>query len=312
VNATQFQLELASGLSLHIHRWLPDGPVRAVLQITHGMAEHGARYARLAQALTDAGFAVYAIDLPGHGQTARDAGELGHFADDDGWRLALNAIAALRAQLEHEQAGKPLFMLGHSMGSFLMQTHVVEQGAGLAGVILSATSGDLGPLRVVGLNLLRIEKLLMGGRHRSALAEALSFKTFNKAFAPNRTESDWLSRDVAEVDKYLADPRCGFRCSVGLWISLLNHGGQLRDPARLARIPRNLPILMIAGEQDPVTRGAKGPRALEQAYRASGIRNVSVNMYAGARHELLNETCRDQVTTDLRDWLVNHLPNAES
>ena len=193
----QFQFTLSDGGSANVHCWLPDQKAIAVVQIIHGMAEHGGRYARFAQALTDAGLAAYAQDLPGHGRTARAPDELGHFADRDGWSLALAHINQLRQHIEHEQRNLPLFVLGHSMGSFLLQDYLVEHGRGLAGAIFSAASGDVGPLRVIGLGLLRAESLWYGRRHRSALAELMSFREFNRRYKPARTDFDWLSRPLA-------------------------------------------------------------------------------------------------------------------
>ena len=307
-----FQLQAPDGRAIHVYRWLPPGPVRATLLVAHGMAEHGARYARLAGVLNGAGWAVYALDWPGHGRSVRSPDELGHFADRDGWNHALDMLHRVRLQAGQEQAGKPLFLFGHSMGSFLSQHYLVEHGEGLAGAILSATTGDMGPTRAAGAVLLKLEGMLLGVRHRSALAEALSFKAFNKKFdkpgAPARTPADWLSRDAAEVDQYVADPLCGFRCSAGLWASLLGAGASLRDAQRLSRIPKALPVLLIAGSEDAVSGGARGPELLAQAYRSAGLNDVTVKIYAGGRHELLNEIpqCRDQVTADLLDWLGQH------
>ncbi len=305
-----FQLQAPDGRAIHVHRWLPPGPVRATLLVAHGMAEHGLRYARLAQALNDAGWAVYALDWPGHGRSVRSPEELGHFADRDGWRYALGVLHQVRLQAAQEQAGKPLFLFGHSMGSLLSQYYMVEYGEGLTGVVLSATTGDMGAARAAGAVLLKLEGMLLGVRHRSALAEALSFKAFNRKFAPARTPADWLSRDAAEVDKYVADPLCGFRCSAALWSSLLTAGASLRDPRRLSRIPKALPVLLIAGSDDAVSGGAPGPGVLAQAYSSAGLNDVTVKIYQGGRHELLNEIpqCRDQVAAELLDWLGQHLP----
>lgn len=302
----QFQHPLIGDGHAHIHRWLPDGDVRAVVQVVHGMAEHGGRYARLAQALTAAGYAVVAQDLPGHGRSVPSVPHLGHVADRGGWRITLDAINGVREWIKHELHDPPIFMLGHSMGSFLLQQDVTEHGHTIVGAIFSASSGDLGLLRGVGLNLLRIEALWSGLRHRSALAERLSFAEFNRQFKPNRTAFDWLSRDAAEVDRYIKDELCGFRCSCALWMDLLHACGSLTDTQRLAQIPKHLPILIINGDHDAATRGAAGPRALEGHYRAANLDDVSLRIYKGARHELLNETCRDEVTRDLLRWLEQH------
>lgn len=298
-----FHQPLALGGTAYVHRWLPDGEIRAVVQVVHGMAEHGGRYARLARALTAQGYAVFAQDLPGHGRSVPSVEHLGHVADHGGWRISLDAINSVREAIRSELHDPPIYMLGHSMGSFLLQHDVVEHGHKMVGAIFSATSGDLGPLRGIGLNLLRLEALWSGLRHRSALAERLSFTEFNKQFKPNRTAFDWLSRDEAEVDQYIKDELCGFRCSCALWMDLLRNCGALGDAGRLAKIPQQLPVLIINGSRDAATRGDLGPRALEGHYRAANLDDVSLRIYADARHELLNETCRDEVTQDVLNWL---------
>lgn len=303
MHSSQFQLDWNGQRRAHVYAWLPSKDVRACLQIVHGMAEHGARYARLGAFLAARGVAVYAQDLPGHGRSIAYAEDLGHDADHDGWTRTLDAIHALREHIAREHPGLPLFPLGHSRGSFLLQHYLFAHGDGLAGAILSASCADLGPLRAVGLLLMRIEARLRGPAHRSALAEALTFKDFNRRFKPARTDFDWLSRDPEEVDKYVDDPLCGFRCSSAMWTELLTAGGQLRDPARLARIPKTLSVLLINGTADPACRGEGGARGLEYNYRAAGLSDVTLQLYHDARHELLNDTCRDQVMEALHRWL---------
>jgi alpha-beta hydrolase superfamily lysophospholipase len=150
---------------------------------------------------------------------------------------------------------------------------------------------------------MRAEAALLGPRHPSALAEALTFGSFNKAFQPARTPFDWLSRDPAEVDAYIADPCCGFLCSAALWSDLFTAGAPLLNHARLCRIPKTLPILLICGDCDPVSAGVKGPRQLADAYRAAGVQRVEVKAYAEGRHELLNDVCREQTTADMLAWM---------
>lgn len=310
MQASEFRQRLAGGVNARVHRWLPDSaPPRGIVQIVHGMAEHGARYARLAGALTAAGYGVYVHDLPGHGP---DAEPRGHFADRRGWRLAVATVRDVQRLAQKEHGKAPVFVLGHSMGSFLLQHYVADFGGTLCGAIFSATSGDLGPLRAVGLALIRAEAVVFGRRHPSVIGEALSFKAFNRGFKPARTGFEWLSRDEAEVDRYVNDPYCGFRCSTGLWIDLLSAAGRFGAPERLRRIPATLPVLMIAGSEDPVSKGETGPRSLERLYRQAGLRDVTVQVYQGARHELFNDTCRDQVTADLVAWLDGRVASAKS
>jgi alpha-beta hydrolase superfamily lysophospholipase len=302
LQSTEFQHRFAGGSHALVRCWRPDGATRGVVQVIHGMAEHSGRYARLAECLTADGFAVYAHDLPGHGPQA-DPAARGHFADRRGWRVALSSIREVTRVAQREQGGKPLFMLGHSMGSFLLQHYVADSGNQLAGAIFSATTAEWGTARTVALGLIRVEAMVYGRRHPSVVGEAISFRTFNRKFQPARTGFDWLSRDAAEVDKYVADPHCGYRCTTGLWIDLFEAGAKLIAPARLRRIPKTLPILMIAGAMDPVSEGARGPQALERAYVGVGLRDVTTKIYADGRHELFNDTCRDEVTRDLLAWL---------
>jgi alpha-beta hydrolase superfamily lysophospholipase len=303
VSATDFQLKVQGDTVAFVRAWVPPTPPRAAIQIVHGLAEHSGRYARFATALNREGFAVYAADLPGHGRTARAPDELGHFADDHGWRLCLQSIRAVHADMRERHPQVPLALLGHSMGSFLAQDYVIHHGRDLSACIMSAPTGNPGITRTIALALVRTEAAWGGPRVTSRVAEQLSFTNFNRRFKPARTPFDWLSRDPDEVDRYIGDPRCGFKQSAQLWIDLLTAAGRLREKARLARIPKALPMLLIGGDDDPVTDGEKGPRALEEAYRLAGLADVSVRIYPGARHELLNETCREEVTTDILRWL---------
>lgn len=302
LSATEFQLKVRNGVAF-VRAWLPSAAPRACVQIVHGMSEHGGRYARFATALTKAGYAVFAHDLPGHGRTARAPDELGHFADEHGWPLALQSIRAVQVEMRERYPGVPLMLFGHSMGALLSQDYIVHHGRDIHACVLSSTTGNMGPMRAIGAALMNAEIAWGGPRHRSALAERLSFGKFNRRFKPNRTAFDWLSRDAAEVDAYVNDPRCGFRASSGLWSDLLAYGARLREPARLARIPKQLPVLIIAGTDDAATHGARGPSILERAYAGAGLKDVTLKIYEGGRHELLNDACREQVTSDVVEWL---------
>ncbi len=277
------------------------------MQIIHGLSEHGGRYGRFAHALNDAGFAVYAQDLPGHGRTARAPDELGHFADEHGWRFALQSIRAVQNEISERHAkATPISLFGHSMGALLAQDYIIHHGRDIAACVLSASTGKMGVLRMIGVGLSLAQIRFAGPRHRSRISEQLLISMLNRHFKPNRTEFDWLSSDPDEVDRYINDPHCGFQASSELWSELLTIGGRLRKPARLARIPKGLPIMIISGEDDPSTRKGKGPKALAQAYTKAGISHLTLKSYAGARHELLNERCRDTVTQDVLNWLVEH------
>jgi alpha-beta hydrolase superfamily lysophospholipase len=303
VRSGTFTLAAADGAAPFVRVWLPDGPAKAALQIAHGLAEHGGRYARLAQALTGAGYAVYAGDHRGHGRTAPTPADLGFFAARDGWRRCLDDLGALHRRIAADHPGLPVVLLGHSMGSFMAQQVISERGDELAGAVLSGSGGRPGALASVGRLVARIERLRLGARGRSALIHGLSFGAFNKPFAPARTPFDWLSRDPAEVDKYVADPLCGFVATVQLWIDLLDALGDVTGARRQARIPKRLPLYVISGSRDPVGADTRSVQQLLAAYRAAGLERVTHRFYPDCRHELFNELNRDEVTRDLVAWL---------
>lgn len=297
-------LAAADGAALFVHGWRPEAPARSVVQIVHGMAEHGGRYARLAAALTDAGCAVYAGDLRGHGRSAPTPGDLGFFAARGGWRKCLDDIWRVNRRIAADHPGAPIILLAHSMGSFLAQHFIGLHGDSLAGVVLSGTSGKPSALAVVGRLIARLERLRRGPRGRSALLQSLAFDGFNKQFAPARTAFDWLSRDTDEVDKYIADPLCGFPVSIQLWIDVLDGLGAATTARHQARIPKHLPIYVISGSRDPVGGNTHSVTQLLAAYRQAGLDRITHRFYADARHELFNETNRDEVTRDLLSWLA--------
>jgi alpha-beta hydrolase superfamily lysophospholipase len=297
------------GAELHVHRFLPDGAPRAVVHIAHGMSEHGARYARLAGALTAAGYAVYANDHRGHGRTARSDADLGFFASRGGWQRVVRDLELLVVDEREHHPGLPVALMGHSMGSFMVQTFLLEHAGLLDAAVLSASTGKPTLLAQAGRLVARLERLRLGERGKSALIQSLSFGAFNKQFAPTRTDFDWLSRDAAEVDAYIADPRCGFACTTSAWIDVLDGTAHAADPARQARIPHDLPVYIFAGARDPVSESGKGIERLVAEYRRAGLTRVHSHLYPEGRHETLNDLDREQVTADLLAWLDQAMPS---
>lgn len=284
---------------LHGYEWLPAGDVQAVVVISHGMAEHAARYARFAAALNAAGFAAYGFDHRGHGHTGQRNNSLGHMGDTDSWNRAVSDLAAVCRLAKERHPGKPLLLFAHSMGSFMGQQFLYEHGGMLAGAVLCGSTGKPPPIAALGRIVTRLERLRLGRRGISNLVQSLSFDAFNKRFEPKRTDFDWLSRDPVEVDKYIADPFCGFPISVQSWIDLLDGLQAIARPENQARIPKALPVFVIAGKHDPVSGGGAALKQLLQAYAAAGMTRVESRFYDEARHELLNETNRDAVTADV-------------
>ncbi len=296
--ATEFLLQANDGSRLFVRQWLPDGAPRGIVQIAHGLAEHSERYRDFALALNAAGYGVYANDHRGHGRTA-SPDDLGFFAAKNGWRLVLDDLWSVNRHIAQQHPGAPIVLFGHSMGSFFAQAFIGEHGEALAGAILSGSNGRPPAIAALGRLIARFERLRLGARGRSDLLMKMWFGAFNKPFEPARTAFDWLSRDPAAVDAYVADPLCGFNSTTQLAIDLLDALPPLLAPATLARIPKRLPILIVSGARDPV--GANLPSLID-AYRGAGL-NPTVRIYPEARHETLNETNHEEVKTDLIGWI---------
>lgn len=307
-NEQTFRLDVGDGVSLFVYRWEPvisdkARSAKAVVQISHGMGEHGARYARLAQALCAAGYAVYVSDHRGHGKSVKSASDLGYFADDDGMTKVVADQERLRQRIEQDHPGLPLFIFAHSMGSFVMRRYLFEHSDKVAGAVLSGTSGGQVGLAKAGRAVAKLERMRLGPRGHSALLHAMSFKDYNNKFRPARTDADWLSRDPIEVDKYVADPLCGFTLSAQGWVDLLGTVIAMQDVENVKRMRKDLPLYVFSGSDDPVGANTVGVKATLDVFKRAGLSNVTHRFYPSGRHEMLNETNRDEVTRDLIAWL---------
>jgi alpha-beta hydrolase superfamily lysophospholipase len=295
-------LTAADGAQLHVWRWEPDGDVAGVVQIAHGLAEHAERYRWLAEQLTAAGWAVLADDHRGHGRTAAGPADLGFLAEEDGWTRVVDDLHRLTARARELHPDVPVVLLGHSMGSFLTQQYLFTFPAAVDAAVLSGSDGPAGAIAVAGGLVARVERRRIGPRGRSDLLNTLGFGAYNKAFAPARTDFDFLSRDEEQVDAYVADPLCGFVATTQLWIDLLGGLRVIGDPSRVAGVRRDLPVLLLSGSEDPVG-GTTGVAKLHDLYTRAGLTDVEVQLHEGARHEMFNETNRAEVAADLLAWL---------
>ena len=291
------------GYAIPVRRWSSEGVPRVSVQIAHGLAEHGARYERLAFALTGAGYVVTASDHRGHGPNCAP-GDLGFFSETAGWRECLDDLAAVHRRIAGDFPEIPRVFLGHSMGSFMGQTFIAEWGAELAGAVLSGTSGPPAATLPIGRLIAGFERWRLGPRGKSPLVQTLLFGELNKGFKPARTPFDWLSRDPAEVDMYIADPYCGFPVTTRLALDLVGALAGLASPETAARIPKALPIYIVSGARDPLGVRLQG---LIDVYRAAALTRVTTKIYPDARHETFNETNRDEVTADLVAWLETNV-----
>ena len=293
------------GFKIFTYKWAPEaGKPKAAVQVAHGAAEHALRYERLAKFLNQAGYVVYADDHRGHGKTAGDLSKAG-IAGQDGWNGMVEDEKQLSDLIKKENPGLPLFFFGHSMGSFIAQRYIQLWGEGLKGVVLSGTTGALGDLNTI-VPLLE-QAVQAQGRGAPSELFIQMFAGFSAPFPPVRTGFEWLSRDEAEVQKYVDDPWCGFPFSNGLVLDMFKGAADIWSDESEARIPKDLPVLMVSGALDPVGANTQAVNLLAQRYQAQGIRDLTVKFYEGARHELLNETNRDEVQAYILDWLENQL-----
>lgn len=266
------------------YRWDPVGEPTAIAQITHGMGEHALRYGHLAATLNAQGYVVYAQDHRGHGATARTEDELGQVGAD-GWTELVADIGRLSEVARSAHPGLSLALIAHSMGSFAAQQHLLDH------------SGELDAVALTGTALLDLLEPALN------LDEPLDLSMFNAPFAPARTDFDWLSRDEAQVDAYVADPRCGFGLDEEGGRQMFVAARAMADPARLEWIRRDLPVYVAVGEMDPVNGQLALVHGLVDRLTSTGLTDVTLEVYSGARHEIFNETNRDEVERDLMAWL---------
>ncbi|MFF1692272.1 alpha/beta fold hydrolase [Streptomyces sp. NPDC058257] len=303
----------ADGVPVATYTWLPEGGrPRAFVQIAHGAGEHGLRYDRFARHLMAHGYGVIASDHRGHGATAQATGGYGVTGSSadasaagpsfDSWRAIVDDLKAIGDQVRTLNPGTPLFLLGHSMGSHLARDYAQEFPDGLAGLILSGTFRSL-PGVGIEESIVRLEREIAED-DRESLSSYLPelFAAFNDRY-PHRTGFEWLSRDEAEVDAYVADERCGFPFSAGLCLDWVRAVRKMNDPRNLARVPVDLPVHIAVGTEDPCNQGMTLVHELLEDFRYVGLDDLTWRGYEGARHEILNETNRDEVQEDLRDWL---------
>ena len=280
----------------HYRIWTPDEPPKAIIQIVHGMAEHIDRYSRPAKALNEAGFLVCGRNHRGHGPEAKLPG---YFADEQGWDAILNDAREVSLDVKKQYPGVPFFLLGHSMGSFLAREYALRYGKELDGLILSGTGFYPKALCASGRMLAK----LAPKKKPAQFVNGIAFAGNNKPFAPGSTGFEWLSRDEKEVDKYAADPLCGFCFTGGAFADFFGGLLALTDESRLSAMPKDLPVYFMSGDHDPVGQMGAGVRQVAEQFKKAGMKDITVKLYPDARHELFNELNREEVTADLVHWL---------
>ena len=297
----EFSLAASDGTDVACYRWLTDSP-KAAVHIAHGMGEHAQRYDAVARRLNQAGYLVYANDHRGHGKTG--AANLGYMGGD-GWNRVLADAYEINRLIRDAHPDLPLMLLGHSMGSMMAQQYITRYGASIDALVLSGSPGFKAGLgNVVSGALARFEKWRLGEDAQSAIMQNALFAGSNKPFdGPDATGFEWLSRDADEVRKYVDDEACGFVLSAGSLVDLFAGANATREPANLARVPKDLPIYVFSGSDDPVHSEKQDIERMLLAFSQAGLQHVDLRWYEGGRHEMFNETNRDEVIADLIGWL---------
>ncbi|GGE77697.1 alpha/beta hydrolase [Priestia taiwanensis] len=296
------------GTLLYVRKRIPSN-VRAVIQMAHGMTEHGGVYDEFIDALVAAGFAVYIHDHRGHGKTALEE-DLGHLEPKLGWNHAVQDIIFLSEHIR-EEVDAPLFLLGHSMGSFLSRRVVQLRDDLYDGLLLSGTGASPGLLGKLGEIVAKFEMTVRGKRTKSPLLNHLSFGSFNAHFKPAATESDWLSSDPQQVQRYMNDPLCGFICTTSFYKELFSGVAQATSKAGMMQTPTTLPIYLFSGDRDPVGDMGKGVQQSYNLYRKCGVQDVTIKLYKDGRHEMFHEVNRQDVFQDVIHWLHAHIRKNE-
>ena len=302
---SQYFFQSSSGLGrIHVNQWVPtDLPVRGVIQISHGVAEYGYRYHDFAEFLCNHGFAVLANDHIGHGQSVYPSGADVYFGEHNGWWCVVEDMETIRQQVRKSFPGLPVILFGHSMGSFLSRTHMILHPGCFEGCILSGTGyPGIGTIKA-GKVISKLRMLSLGSDGYSPLVDRMAFGSYNHKFSPNRTHVDWLSANEENVDNYIADPLCGQPAKLGLFSDLMDGLTYITSFKNIQNMDRTTPILLLSGAQDPVGDMGKGVVKTEKQFKASGIQDVSMKLYPGLRHEILNETCHLEIYQDILTWL---------
>lgn len=292
--------------SIYFQKWEnPSIKPKAIVQIVHGMAEHIDRYDAFANFLTEHGIIVYGNDHRGHGQTGKKYG-IGYFDQVDGFDKATSDLITITKRIQTAHPKLPIFLFGHSMGSFLVRNYLIKESDQFAGVILSGTGSEAIHMTKIGKLLAKTLIRYKGWDQPSALLNSLVFGNYAKKFKSRQTEFDWLTRDPEEVQAYLNDPNTGFIPSASFFYDLFTGIAAIQNPTKIATITKDLPFLFISGSRDPVGKFTKGVTKTIEQYRTQGIKNIVHKFYPEARHELLHETNRQEVMEDIQRWIAKH------
>lgn len=308
MNKTEFFYDSRDNASrIHAVKWVPDTDPRGIFIIVHGMAEHIGRYEAFAEFMCNKGFVVAANEHLGHGGSVSQ-GPKGYFCKRDAATVVVRDVHRLKKTIQEEYPGLPIFIFGHSMGSLITRNYMTRYGTGIDGAVICGTlQMNKGLIGAMGF-LCRVLMLFQGSKHPSVLMNQVGFGSYCKKIENPRTPFDWLTKDDAIVNKYIADPDCGFLFTLNGFLTLKELLARLHDKSLLEKIPKSLPVFFIYGSEDPCGEYGVAVRKVIEQYKQLGIKDVSDKCYEGDRHELLNELDKETVMGDIYDWIDRHMP----
>lgn len=282
--------------------YIPEGDIKGIFHLVHGMCEYIERYAHIFAALAEQGYVCCGYDNLGHGKTARDESELGFIAHRDGWKYLVRDVKAFEDAVKKMYAGKPLYLMGHSMGSFISRIAAENYGDEIEKFIICGTGGP-NPAAPVGLLATDIIRLLRGEKHRSKLVNMLAFGAYNKRFDGD-SDFEWITKDRDIITKYEGDKFCNFKFTVSAMHDLVKLNRLANRPAWFRNMRKDLPVLLISGTDDPVGDYGKGVTRVYERLKAAGLEDVNLKLYDGCRHEIHNDTCKDEVIKDIAEFIA--------
>ena len=296
--------------NIHAVKWLPEGEIKGVVQIIHGMTEYAERYAPFAEYLASHGYIVCAEDHAGHGKSAKALNDLGWFNDEHSLDTVIADIRTLTEMMKAEAAGLPYFLMGHSMGSFFCRKYISLYGDELAGAIIMGTGFKGSALMNTALFMTRLNAAFKGWRNRSTFIKSLAFGSYNKTFKSENNPRSWLSVDRENTEKYKADPLCNFSFTNNGYYILFSAIKSACSKKTIEAVPKELPVYFVSGSDDPVGDYGKGVTKIYQKFKKYGARHASITLYKAARHEILNDFCKDQVRADLLEFITKNSTRA--
>lgn len=293
--------------TIFYYKWKAKLPLKGIIQISHGVGEHAGRYQSIAKLLQEEGYEVYANDHRIHGKSAKSADHLGFYDGDDYFYDAITDMRKLTGIIKKEHPNKKIILFGHSMGSLLSRQYVTKFGDDLEALVLSGTASFMKGIGSVGLLSAKVFSKLNGKHRSNEILKNLFFNQFNKKFKPNRTKVDWISSDETQVDLFEADPLRIEDFSLSVFLDILKGSKKINNKNTFNKTPESLPIFIFSGDKDPVGEMGKGVKKVAKKYKKAGIKDLTLKLYKGGRHEMLNEVNREEVEKDLINWLNNRI-----